>query len=63
MLQNDGTVTILSNGLSAISSTEGVVSYDFSGQVRIIFKSLCGINKFMIRLKIESDNIFPEIAE
>jgi hypothetical protein len=43
MLQNDGTVAILSNGLSAISSTEGVVSYDFSGQVRIILKSLCGI--------------------
>ena len=37
MLQNEGTSTILSNGLSAISSTEGVISYDFSGQVRNMF--------------------------
>ena len=33
MLQNEGADTVLSNGLTSSWSTEGVVSYDFSGQV------------------------------
>jgi hypothetical protein len=33
MLQNDKSLTVLSNGVSMASATEGVVSYDFSGQV------------------------------
>ena len=33
MLQNERVETVLSNGFVAMSSTEGVISYDFSGQV------------------------------
>ena len=33
MLQNERRETVLSNGMTTTSTTDGVVSYDFSGQV------------------------------
>jgi hypothetical protein len=44
MLQNDQSSTVLSNGLTAAWTTEGVISYDFSGQVRLLSKELHDID-------------------
>ena len=45
MLQNERRETVLSNGMTTTSTTDGVISYDFSGQVTSLpgFEPISGL--------------------